>query len=92
MCKYYKYHNITIDYFIQNFIIRIGYDSISLIKETIDRIPPNNKNLYTLSLIIDDAYDENNWREICENTYFFKLTHKRTYSETNHGKKHISRI
>lgn len=87
MCKYYQSHEITIDYFIQNFIIRIGYDNISSIKEAIDRIPSNNKNLYSLSLVIDKEYNENEWCDICQETYFYKLTHKRPYLETINGKK-----
>lgn len=77
--KYYKNHNYLIDYFIQNLYIKVAYDNIPEIKEMIDNIPRNNVNVYSLYDIIDDKYSDDKYKELTENTTFFKLTQKRNY-------------
>lgn len=89
MCAYYKKHVGTIDYFIQNFIIRIGYNNIPKIKEMIDSYPINNHSLYVLpDLVYKNAiYDPDIWNEVTSNTGVFKITQKRKYLESVDGKK-----
>lgn len=86
MCKYYKEHNSIIDYFLQNMLIRIGYDNIDAIRKQIDDVKVSNEYLYELYRAMDTPYDENKWELYCENTGIFKLTQKREYCEYINGK------
>lgn len=87
MCEYYKHHISTIDYFIQNIIIRIGYDHVRQIKELIDAYPINNPNLYKLPDLVyqNQVFDESVWYEMTQNTGIFKITQKRKYIEQISG-------
>ncbi|WP_074688808.1 capsular polysaccharide synthesis protein [Kandleria vitulina] len=76
---YYEKHDCTIDYFIQNFYIKIAYLNNPSIKKMIDSIPYNNWNVYSLYDNIDKSFDlelYNKWRS---NTCFYKMTQKREY-------------
>lgn len=81
MCKYYYDHDSTIDYFIQNMIIRIAYDHIEIIRNQIDKIKPSNKHIYDLYRVMDCPYDEKIWKCYLNDTSIFKLTQKRKYNE-----------
>ena len=81
MCCYYMNHDITIDYFIQNYFIRLGYESIVEMRNIIDSIPINNPHLYDLSLCINEPFNNIKWTEITEDTKIYKLTYKISYNE-----------
>lgn len=87
MCAYYKDHVGTIDYFIQNLIIRIGYDTVPQIKLLIDAYPVNNTNLYKLPDLVyrNSEFDETIWDEMTKNTGVFKITQKRHYLDEING-------
>lgn len=86
MCKYYYEHDSTIDYFIQNMLIRIAYDNVPVIQTRIDEIQVSNENLYKLYREMDAPYEEKKWNYYCEDTGIFKLTQKREYNEYSGGK------
>ena len=86
MCAYYKEHIGTIDYFIQNFIIKIGYDTVPRIKQVIDNIHYNNSHLYDLYLAMNNPFDANKWAEMTSDTGAFKLTQKVVYQNEVYGK------
>lgn len=81
MCAYYKNHISTIDYFIQNIIIRIGYDNVPQIKALIDAYPINNVNLYALpdQVYANALFDQTKWEQLTQSTSVFKITQKRKY-------------
>jgi hypothetical protein len=81
MCSYYEKYDITIDYFLQNYFIRLGYEMIPEIGTIIDSIPVNNPHLYELSLCIGEKYNEKKWLEMTQDTTIFKLTYKVKYNE-----------
>lgn len=87
MCSYYKKHTVTIDYFIQNIIIRIGYDNVKQIRDLIDDYPVNNINLYTLpdQVYANAKFDSELWRNLTSNTSVFKITQKRDYKSEVDG-------
>ena len=85
MCKYYKEHDFTIDYFIQNMLIRVAYENIADIKVAIDKVPTSNRHLYDLYRVMDEPFDLEVWNEYTSNTKFFKFTQKRVYREFNEG-------
>lgn len=85
MCKYYGEHNSIIDYFLQNMLIRLGYDSVTLFRAMIDDVSYTNPHLYDLYKLMDESYDISQYKELCEDTYVFKLTQKRPYSALKGG-------
>ena len=85
MCAYYKEHIGTIDYFIQNFIIKIGYDNVPQIKEAIDQVNFNNSHLYALYLTMNKPFDSEKWKEMTSDTGVFKLTQKVQYQNEIDG-------
>lgn len=86
MCAYYKHHTKTIDYFIQNMIIRIGYDNVPSIRKAIDAYSASNEELYNLYLVMDKPFDQNLWAKFTSKTGAFKVTQKRFYREFVDGK------
>ena len=88
MCAFYKEHISTIDYFIQNIIIRIGYDNVPQVRALIDAYPINNDCLYKLpDLVYSNAvFDQDAWDQMISNTGAFKITQKRKYLDEVDGK------
>lgn len=86
MKAYFERFDYPIDYFLQNVILRIGYDNIPKIKELIDAVDYSNPNLYTLYDCMDKEFDNKEWKELCHNTGLFKLSQKRQYVEEINGK------
>ena len=81
-------HNVLLEYFIQNFIIRILYEIDANVRISIDNIPFSNKNLYLLADKMNDAFNSDEWANIKEDTTFFKLSWKSDYvKETERGEK-----
>ena len=81
LIKYWKEFDYTIDYFLLNLIIRLGYLEVSSIQQAIDEIPQNNENLYGLQPLMNNPYKETIMSCLCSNTHFFKLTQKVNYKE-----------
>lgn len=84
--RYWTEHDCDIDYFLLNSIIRVAYDSNNDVKRLIDSIPVNNSNLYKLSPIINEIWDERQWETLTRNNTFFKLTQKKPVIESKDGK------
>ena len=81
MCKYFRYHCIVIDYFIQNLILRIVFDQTEYCHKVLDNIKESNPNLYYIEYNFNSPYDDNKFIEINSDTSFFKLTYKGKYKE-----------
>ena len=81
MCYYYKKHDITIDYFIQNYLFKLGYEKKQEIRKALDSIPVNNTHLYDLSLCINNPFENEKWQQMTKDTCIFKLTYKVEYEE-----------
>lgn len=84
---YWEKHDVIIDYFIENLLLKVAYENIPHIKETIDRIPKSNNKIYDLHLIMDDEYEENKYRDTTQDTTFFKLTWKQKYKKITEDNK-----
>lgn len=86
MCEYFRNNEVTIDYFIQNFIIKIGYENIPLIRESIDRIPLSNSHIYDLFLRLNLPFVVDEWNVMVSDTGVFKLSQKARYKDEIDGK------
>jgi len=84
--KYWKEHNQAIDYIMFDYMILAGYNNILAIRKLIDDVEYNNENIWTLTSIMNEKYDEKFFNELTKDTHFFKLTYKMAlYEETNLG-------
>ena len=77
LSDYWAQHDVLINYFIMNLLIRIAYDKIEYVTMLINSVDYNNPHLYDLAELINRPFDERIWSKITENTAFFKLTWKR---------------
>lgn len=86
MCQYFREHSVTLDYFIQNFIIKIGYNNIPAIRTIIDNIPLSNSHLYALWLQLNKPFEQKQWDEMIADTGAFKLSQKARYIDEINGR------
>lgn len=86
LLKYWKDYDYTLDYFLLNLIIRLGYNEIDQIARAVKCVPLNNKKLYCLQPLMNKCYSEEVFRSICKDTHFFKLTQKVNYVEYSKNK------
>ncbi|APF21870.1 capsular polysaccharide synthesis protein [Clostridium butyricum] len=78
---YWKNHDVIIEYFMQNLLIKIAYDNVEKIRYQIDNIKINNKNVYELHNIINDEFNQYKYNNLIKETTFFKLTWKQKYNK-----------
>ena len=81
MCKYFQYHSVVIDYFIQNLILRIVFDQTEYCRRVLDNLAESNPNLYYIEYNFNSPFDNKKFMEINNDTSFFKLTYKGEYKE-----------
>ena len=79
--EYWKKENYLITYFLIDCIISICYENNLVIKEIIDNVPTNNTNVFELQSILSEQYKESTYRNLCKETYLFKLTYKIKFLE-----------
>ena len=77
LLEYWKKHDEVIDYFLLNFIFRIGFESIPLFEKMLEGVPNNNMSLYALQPMINGVYNSSIYERITSETSFFKLTQKK---------------
>lgn len=78
--EYYKKYDMSLNYFLQNLFIRVGYECVDSIKNTIDSINESNEKVYLLHEQINDKYSKTKWEDITKDTQLFKLTYKINYN------------
>jgi len=72
--EYFLLENRPLDYFLMDYIIRLGYENIEEIKRSIDNFPFNNPNVHKLSPQIELGLVKENYHEMAKNTSIFKLS------------------
>ena len=70
-----------IDYFMMDFIIRIGYDNIKCIKEEIDTVPWNNTRVHDLKYMLGKKMSELCLQSLFADTYMHKLNWRQDISK-----------
>lgn len=85
MCAYYKEFDDTLDYFGQNFFIRVAYNNLPYAKSAIDAIPLNNPHIYELFLKANTDFNQAEWNNLTSDTQLFKMTQKVSYETCING-------
>ena len=86
LIKYWEQYNYPMDYFMLNLFIRLAYAKNKNIKECINAIPYNNKHLYDMQIVMNNAYDELLLNNLSDETYIYKLTQKQEYISQKESK------
>jgi len=69
---YWLKNNCAIDYLMFDYIIEIAYNYNKEIREMIDNVPINNENSRKLLKIINNEYNEHQWKEISSKAYIHR--------------------
>lgn len=81
--EYWKNESIMIDYFLIDYIINIAYNNIELIKEKFDNVPFNNEEIHKLCNILNNEYNDTEWKKLTKNNYVHKLSYKKNIIKNN---------
>ena len=84
MNAYYYYfltNDELIDYFVQDYFIRIAYDLFPEVKSAIDRMPESHPIFFYFAYYKNEPYTEELWKEISKKNPLFKMSYKYDYEE-----------
>lgn len=81
LLEYWKYNKVCVDYLFMDYILCIGYESISNIKMLVDDVPYNNESVNFFLKNGNKRIDEKCFIQILRLTCFFKLTYKNNFGE-----------
>lgn len=74
--EYHKREKGMIDYYLIDYVIAVGYNTVPAIKQLIDVVPCSNPDLYYMSLNMSRPVDEARLAEVCRHTSIFKLGYR----------------
>lgn len=72
-----------IDYYLLDYIIAIGYNTVSTIRNEVDNVHFNNIKKHMLQPLLDKSFDEKKWEYLTCDTKIFKLSRKTKYPYKN---------
>ena len=75
--KYWTKETRLIHYFLVDFMVDVGRDTIKGFRKMLRRQKANNPHYDKMVWLLDKPYDENVYRELTEDTVFFKLSRKK---------------
>lgn len=71
--EYWKEQNKLIDYFLIDYLMIIGYNNLTSVKNVLDEVPYSNPDIYWLNRNLSEEFDENVFDKIIKSTKVFKL-------------------
>lgn len=80
--EYWKTENRLIDYYLIDYLIRLGYETVPAIKELIDSNPFNNPELHSLEPYMNSMFNKHIYNQLVSDTSFFKLSRKSSHVGT----------
>lgn len=79
--QYWRDHDKLINYYILDYVFDLLYASNEHIKKIIDDNPYNNPDVMFLANHMNLPYNDEEWTNVCKNTYIHKLSWKQHYVE-----------
>lgn len=77
--EYWKRNDHMIDYFLIDYALALGYNSIPGVRRMVDMVPPNNPDLYLMYENLGNPGGGDLFDTIRKNTMFHKLNWKKTF-------------
>lgn len=74
--EYHKREKGMIDYYLIDYVIAVGYNSVPAIKKLVDGVPCSNPDLYYMTWNMSRPVDEVRLKEVCRHTSIFKLGYR----------------
>lgn len=76
-----------IDYFLIDYLVLLAYEEIPSVREMMDSCPPSQPELYSVEILLNEAFDAKKWSRLTKETSFFKLSYKHIFEDhTKDGK------
>lgn len=76
---YWKNYNSAIDYIFFDYIIKTAYNHLNDVAKMIDNQQPNNEEIWSLRMLLDQKYDESKYNDLCKKNIFHKLSYQREF-------------
>lgn len=84
--RYWRYHNIYIDYVFLDYLMIIAFRNNRFVKEVIDAVPFNNEKVWLLWNNIEKEYNESSFQKIIQQGQYFKLSYQKDLKKEIGGK------
>lgn len=85
--EYWKKEKRSLDYFLLDYIIALAYEHYPTIARYFDSLPTTHVRINEMTSILNQVYDENIFKELCEQQTFHKLSYKYPYYIQNREEK-----
>lgn len=76
---YHKKNDLSIDYLLIDYSINFAYENFSEVKNAIDSLEPNNRNVLWLDKNANRKFSSDFWKANTKECLFFKLSRKNKY-------------
>lgn len=83
--EYLKKNDRFVDYFMMDYIIKLGYDCVPGIRHEIDELPFNNERVHELLKNLSSPYDDRFMNNLLLDTYLHKLNWRKNFSDFPEG-------
>ena len=81
LLKYWKNQNSIVDYILPDYIIILARKYFPYVKDLMDSIQPNIKDIYLTWSSLNKEYSDDLWNKIIENSPIHKLAYKQQYKD-----------
>lgn len=89
LVAFWEKHNKALDYLACDYIIWTAYNNIREIRQSIDSIPPNNKNIRLLNSYFEEEFSQELYESILQEQKIHLVNRHKEYIKEKHGKKTI---
>lgn len=73
---YYIKFDAPLDYFLLDYFLFIAYKKIKCVRKQIDSLEPFNLNIYALSKMLNEEFNEEKYSKLVTSTFIHKLSYK----------------
>lgn len=86
---YWQNHNIAIDYIMFDYMMLVAYRNHNDVRITMDSVPYNNEELWYLWNNIEEPFDDQLYRHICNKGQFYKLSYQKKLKKEVLGRQSV---
>lgn len=87
--EYHKYEKELLDYYLIDYFMALGYDTIKVVKDMVNQIPYNNDDLYYIQKNMLKPYKKEEFENIKHQTSIFKINQRVSSDDANSLYRHI---